>query len=160
MKTKRFALIGTAAVIGLLALTSIGIAFAQTSGGGHGGARGGMMGGDGTTGGHGAMMGQAGGGMMSGGGMMDQMGDHHDEMLQAAAGALGISTDELQAQLDAGKTVPEIATERGVDLAKVREAMQAAHPEGHGQGMMGTGADGDGPGCHGTTNGTTNGTSS
>jgi hypothetical protein len=47
--------------------------------------------------------------------------------LEAAAKALGMTTDELSTALQGGKTLEQIATEKGVDFAKVQEAVQAAH---------------------------------
>lgn len=49
------------------------------------------------------------------------------EGLEAAAKALGLTTDELSAELKAGSTLEEIATEEGVDIEVVRAAIQAAH---------------------------------
>ncbi len=46
--------------------------------------------------------------------------------LTAAAKALGLTTDELQAQLWGGKTLADIATAQGVDIATVQAAVQAA----------------------------------
>lgn len=68
-----------------------------------------------------------------------QMGVYHDQMHEAAAKALGITVTDLEAQLDAGKTVAQIAQERGVDLTTVQAAMQAARPAGQGAGRMGRG---------------------
>jgi uncharacterized protein (DUF433 family) len=46
--------------------------------------------------------------------------------LEAAATALGISTDDLQTELKAGKTIAEVATEKKVDKQKVIDAIVAA----------------------------------
>ena len=46
--------------------------------------------------------------------------------LDAAAKALGMTADELQAQLWGGKTLSDLATEQGVDIADVQAAVQAA----------------------------------
>ncbi len=46
--------------------------------------------------------------------------------LDAAAKALGMTTDELKTELQSGKTLEDIAKEKGVDFAKVQAAMQAA----------------------------------
>src|SRR5262249_20157050 len=43
--------------------------------------------------------------------------------LDAAAHALGISTDELQTDLKSGKTIAQIASEKNVDLNTVIDAM-------------------------------------
>jgi hypothetical protein len=49
--------------------------------------------------------------------------------LQAAAEALDMTTDELITALRSGKTLEEIATEAGVELQAVQDAIQAAHQE-------------------------------
>ena len=71
-------------------------------------------------------------------------GAMHEEMEEAIAGALGITHDELEAALAAGRTVPQLAQERGVDFATVQAAMQKVHeaygmpgPGPQGTGMMG-----------------------
>lgn len=46
--------------------------------------------------------------------------------LDAAAKALGMTADELQAQLWGGKTLADLADEQGVDIADVQAAVQAA----------------------------------
>ena len=58
------------------------------------------------------------GGMHRGG--MDQTA------LAAAASALGMSADELSTQLWGGKTLADLATSKGVDLQKVKDAVTAA----------------------------------
>lgn len=45
---------------------------------------------------------------------------------EAAAEALGMTADELSAQLWGGKTLADLAAEKGVDLADVQAAVQAA----------------------------------
>lgn len=47
--------------------------------------------------------------------------------LEAAAKALNMTTDELSAALQSGKTLEQIATDANVDFAKVQEALQTAH---------------------------------
>ena len=62
------------------------------------------------------------GGMMGQGyrgGMMGQNGTRgeglmHDEMLAAFAAKLGLTADELEAQLEAGKTLYQVASEKGL----------------------------------------------
>jgi len=59
-------------------------------------------------------------------------GDGHgprlgDVELEAAAKVLNMTTDELSTALQAGKTLEQIATDAGVDLADVQAAIQAAH---------------------------------
>ena len=49
------------------------------------------------------------------------------EGLQAAAKALGMTSDELITALRSGKTLEELATAAGVDLQDVQDAIQAAH---------------------------------
>ena len=48
------------------------------------------------------------------------------EGLQIAAEELNMTTDELINELRSGKTLEEIATEAGVDLQEVQDAIQAA----------------------------------
>lgn len=47
--------------------------------------------------------------------------------LEAAAKALNMTTDELTAALNSGKTLETISQEAGVDFADVQSAIQAAH---------------------------------
>jgi hypothetical protein len=53
-------------------------------------------------------------------------GLHSQAALEAAAKALGMTTDELSAQLWGGKTLADIADAKGVDIATVQKAVQAA----------------------------------
>lgn len=46
--------------------------------------------------------------------------------LEAAATALGMTTEELSAQLWAGKSLADIAEEKGVDLVELQSTVQAA----------------------------------
>ena len=46
--------------------------------------------------------------------------------LDAAAKALGMTADDLKAQLWGGKTLADIATEKKVDIATVQQAVEAA----------------------------------
>lgn len=46
--------------------------------------------------------------------------------LDAAAGALGLTRDELKAQLKDGKSLGEVADARGVDRQKVKDALVSA----------------------------------
>lgn len=48
--------------------------------------------------------------------------------LDAAAKALGITADDLSAQLDSGKTLPAVATAQGVDFDLVMQAMKMVRP--------------------------------
>jgi hypothetical protein len=56
-------------------------------------------------------------------GMMGHRGDGHH--LDAAAKALGLSTDDLRTQLDGGKTLAQVAQDKGVDPQKVIDALVA-----------------------------------
>ena len=47
--------------------------------------------------------------------------------LAAAAEALGMTTDEVSTALAGGKTLEDLATTAGVDIADVQAAIQAAH---------------------------------
>ncbi len=53
-------------------------------------------------------------------------GLHSQAALDAAAKALGMTADELSAQLWGGKTLADIADAKGVDIATVQKAVQAA----------------------------------
>jgi hypothetical protein len=53
-------------------------------------------------------------------------GLHSQAALEAAAKALGMTADELSAELWGGKTLSDIADEKGVDIADVQAAVQAA----------------------------------
>ena len=50
-----------------------------------------------------------------------------DAELEAAANALGMTTDEVQSALQSGKTLQDLADEAGVDIADVQAAIQAVH---------------------------------
>jgi hypothetical protein len=47
--------------------------------------------------------------------------------LDTAAKVLGMTSDELSTALQSGKTLERVATDKGVDIQKVQEAIQAAH---------------------------------
>ena len=49
--------------------------------------------------------------------------------LEAAAEALGMTVDDLKLQLWGGKTLADLAEEKGVDLAEVKAAVEAAQKE-------------------------------
>jgi hypothetical protein len=49
--------------------------------------------------------------------------------LEAAAKVLGMTTDELNTALQGGKTLEQLATEKGVDLQTVTDAINTAHRE-------------------------------
>ena len=84
--------------------------------------------GPGLMGGYGSGMigGGYGRGMMDGGGIMAQ---YRDIVHAKVAEALGMTLDEFNAALAAGKTPFSLAQEKGVDFAKVQEAMQAGMAE-------------------------------
>jgi hypothetical protein len=108
---KKFIVIGVAILaVAIVALGVAGYAYAQTPtpptipfgpGGRMGGQGGGRMGG---------MMGVAG-----------QQGPMHEYMLAAMAEALDMTVEDLQAELDAGKTMWQVAEAKGLSL----EAFQA-----------------------------------
>jgi hypothetical protein len=76
----------------------------------------------------GAGMMQPGTGMMygAGGGWMFE---YHDQMWEALAKALDMTVDELNAALQSGKTVAEIAEEKGISTEDLQQAMLDAHAE-------------------------------
>jgi hypothetical protein len=47
--------------------------------------------------------------------------------LDAAAKVLGMTSDELSTALQSGKTLEQLATDKKVDIQKVKDAIQAAH---------------------------------
>ena len=53
--------------------------------------------------------------------------DLQSQMQTAVAKALGMTLDELNAQLSAGKTIAQIAQSKNIDLTKLHEDIQAAH---------------------------------
>src|SRR3989304_1629510 len=83
--------------------------------------------GPGMVGGEGRMGGGSGPGWMGGG--FGLMAEYRDLIHTQIAEALGLTLDELNAELAAGKTPFVIAQEKGIDFAKVQEAMQAAPAE-------------------------------
>lgn len=58
-------------------------------------------------------------------GFMGQKGGH----LDAAAGALGMTSAEVRQALQDGKTLGQLADEKGVDRQKVKDAILAQHKE-------------------------------
>src|SRR3972149_5665644 len=108
MMNKYAKILGVAAVVGVVALVGVAAVFAQppappqTPGG-------------------------SGPGWMGGG--FGLMAEYRDLIHTQIAEALGLTLDELNAELAAGKTPFVIAQEKGIDFAKVQEAMQAAHAE-------------------------------
>lgn len=59
-----------------------------------------------------------------------QMSCQQGALHEAVAQALGISTDELTAAHAAGKTVVQLASERGIELNTVTAAVLEAHKQG------------------------------
>ena len=64
--------------------------------------------------------------LLHGGGPGGGRGGLGLEGLQIAADALNMTTDELITALRGGKTLEELATEAGVDIQEVQDAIQAA----------------------------------
>ncbi len=89
-------------------------------GGGMMGGRGGMMGG------RGGMMGGRGGMMGGRGGMM---GGPQSSLLTVAAEELGMTVDELVAELEAGQTIADVAAARGVEPQAIVDAFIATRAE-------------------------------
>jgi hypothetical protein len=50
-----------------------------------------------------------------------------DAELEAAAKVLGMTVDEVKAALQSGKTLQDLAAEKGVNIAEVQAAIQAVH---------------------------------
>jgi hypothetical protein len=117
---KYMKLIGVGVLVGIVVLVGAAVAFAQNPtpippAGGYGTGYGpGMMGG---AGGHGHLGGH--------GFMAEYQGVMHTKI----AGALGMTVDDFNAALAAGKTPFTIAQEKGIDFTTVQAAMQAAHAE-------------------------------
>lgn len=119
---KKIFIVGTLAAVVILALGVAGFAYAQsqtpptpTNPDGTYGP--GMMGGRGARGG------------MFGGGMQNSTGEYgplHDYMFNAIAEAFGLTTDELQANHDAGKTMWDLAEELGISTEQFSAIMTEA----------------------------------
>jgi hypothetical protein len=58
-------------------------------------------------------------------------GHRHADLIEAAADALDMTADELRAELEAGKTIADVAGERNVDLQTVIDAVVAAGEDEH-----------------------------
>jgi hypothetical protein len=61
---------------------------------------------------------------------MTSTGSMHTLLWDATANALGLTSDELSAELDSGKTLAELAEERGLDRAAFIAALENAHQAG------------------------------
>ena len=70
------------------------------------------------------------------------MGHGDWSTFDAAAEALGLSPEELFTELHSGKTLSDLATEKGVDLQAVQDAMDAARQEAMQQAIEQAVADG------------------
>jgi len=73
--------------------------------------------------------GMMGRGMMGRGMMGEMMDDSEDSLIAVAADKLGMTVDELKTQLKDGKTVADLAKEKGVDLQTIVDAFMAARQE-------------------------------
>jgi len=93
---------------------SVTAAIAANHGGPGGGQGRGHGGEGGPGGGHEGHEGRGGPGGMGGG-----------KIAEVAATALGVTTDELKTELDAGKTIAEVAAGKGVDVQTVIDAIVA-----------------------------------
>ncbi len=69
----------------------------------------------------------------------DGLGLYHDEILVAFSEALGISVVDLEAQIDAGKTIIEIAVEEGMSLEDAQALLPVGNFVGRSAGWMGQG---------------------
>jgi hypothetical protein len=91
---------------------------------------GGMMGGYGNRLGPGGMMGGYGPGRMMGGrGINNSLGKNnlHNYMISAFAKAVGLTKDEINAQLSNGKTLAQIANEQGFTGDKLVQLIKDVH---------------------------------
>lgn len=68
-------------------------------------------------------------GMMGRGMMGEMMDDSKGSLIAVAADKLGMNVDELKTQLKDGKTVADLAKEKGVDLQTIVDAFMAARQE-------------------------------
>lgn len=106
--------LGTVAVVAALALGGVGYAFAQSS----------TLQTEAAT----LVSNWQGGGPFGHHGP-DGGGIDHEAIEAAAAQALGMTVEELQTARQAGKTLETLATEKGVDIATVQAAMEAARTD-------------------------------
>jgi hypothetical protein len=54
------------------------------------------------------------------------MAEYHDLMIATLAEQLGMTSEELQAEFDAGKTIWQVADEQGLSDEELLDAMQVA----------------------------------
>ena len=135
MNVRRLILAGALAAAAILTLSTIGFAAAQTRSG------------PGSPSVHAAMAntGQLTASADMNCAAMDGMGAAgtklHDQMQAAAASALGMTVSELDSRLASGKTMAEVAAEKGVAPGTLHAAMQKAHGTGMNHaGMMAGGS--------------------
>jgi hypothetical protein len=127
MKTQKWILLTSVILflgaIGLVAFTSLTpYAWAQGPGGWYG--RGGPGAGPIFNGGFGPHFGR--GPMM---GMQGRWGGPENSLISIAAEKLGLTTDELIAELQAGKTIADVAAEKNVALDTIIDAVLTSHTE-------------------------------
>ena len=65
------------------------------------------------------------------GAMAGAMADMHQQALETVAGALSMTSDDLQQQLQSGQTVAQIATARGVDPDALADQLTNAMIQQH-----------------------------
>ena len=70
----------------------------------------------------------------------DQNGNGFAHLLKTSASYLGVSTDDLQSQLDSGKSLADIAKAQGKSVDGLKQALQAAMPAPPADGADGTSA--------------------
>ena len=127
---KKILMVSAVVIVALVTLGFAGYAYAQTQqpqnpGGFYG--SGGMMGGRG-----GMMNGQSGAGwgwMNSMHQWMTASGGMHTFVWNALAEAIGMTSDELTAEVNNGKTIAQIAEEKGVSSTDLAAALETAHQE-------------------------------
>jgi len=101
---KKILIIGTLVIAAVLAFGAVGVAYAQNATPNQTGT--GMM-----AGGRSGMMGQSGSGLL------------HDYMIAGFADAFGISVEDLQARIDAGETMHDVALSLGYTQESFTELM-------------------------------------
>jgi hypothetical protein len=126
------------ALVAVLALVALGagVAFAQTQTPNTGFGPGWMMGGNGQTTGYGpgmmggyAQNGDSWEGMNSMHQWMGASGGMHTFVWNALSEKLGLTSEELYAEVNSGKTIAQIAEEQGVSRADLIATLETAHQE-------------------------------
>jgi len=69
----------------------------------------------------------------------DGLGLYHDEILAAFSEALGIPVEDLEARIDAGETIIEIAVDEGMSLEDAQALLPVGNFGGRSAGWMGQG---------------------